>query len=112
MNSKTVLYVVVGLLLIFLISCGTKPKIKQGEGFVDVTGGKIWYRVVGQGDKTPIVMLHGGPGTSSYYLNPLRPLSKDRPVITFDQLGCGRSDKITDTTLMTVDNYVEQLKQL
>ena len=57
-------------------------------------------------------MLHGGPGTPSYYLNPLSPLGKDRKVITFDQLGCGRSDAISDTTLMTIDNFVEQVNKL
>jgi len=89
-----------------------EEKIQPGEGFVNVKGGKIWYRVNGSGDKTPILMLHGGPGSPSFYLNPLRPLSKERPVILFDQLGCGRSDRMTDTTLMTTDNYVEQVRQL
>jgi proline iminopeptidase len=58
------------------------------------------------------VLLHGGPGQSSYYLKPLSRLGSDRKVIFFDQLGCGRSDRIQDITLMTVDNYVEQVSQL
>lgn len=111
--NQTKLIIIIGLILVLIISCDNqKKKIKTGEGFVNVKGGKLWYRVVGEGDKIPILMLHGGPGSASYYLNPLRPLSKDRPVITFDQLGCGRSDGITDTSLMTVDNYVEQTRQL
>jgi proline iminopeptidase len=100
------------LIMISIISCATKEKIRTGNGFVNVKGGKIWYNVRGEGDNTPILLLHGGPGFPSHYFNPLRALSKDRPVITFDQLGCGRSDRIADTTLMTVDNYVEQIKQL
>lgn len=110
--SRIRLLLFVGLSLNFIFGCTTQEKLKTGEGFVEVRGGKIWYRVVGEGDNTPILLLHGGPGSASYYLNPLRPLSKDRPVITFDQLGCGRSTAITDTSLMTVDNYVEQIKQL
>jgi len=94
------------------MSCNKQNEIKNGEGFVDVKGGKIWYRVTGQGRQTPILMLHGGPGTPSYYLNPLSPLGKDRKVITFDQLGCGRSDAISDTTLMTIDNFVDQVNTL
>ena len=101
---------VLGLVLVLFTSCGTH--VKNGEGFVNVTGGKIWYRVTGHGSKTPILMLHGGPGTPSYYLNPLRPLGEDRKVITFDQLGCGRSDAITDTTLMTIDTFVEHVHTL
>ncbi|GAG20151.1 unnamed protein product, partial [marine sediment metagenome] len=76
-----------------------------------VTGGKVWYRIVGEGDETPLLLLHGGPGFPSYYLNPLSALSKERPIIFLDQLGCGRSDDNTDTTLMTVDTFVEQLDQ-
>jgi proline iminopeptidase len=103
---------VLGLVLVLYTSCHRQNEIKNGDGFVDVNGGKIWYRVTGQGRKTPILMLHGGPGTPSYYLNPLNSLGKDRKVITFDQLGCGRSDAITDTTLMTIDNFVEQVSIL
>jgi len=40
------------------------------------------------------------------------PLGVDRKVIFFDQLGCGKSDHISDTTLMTVDHYVEELQMV
>lgn len=103
-------FVLVSLLI--LTSCDKQKELTNGEGFVEVTGGKIWYRVSGQGDKTPILLLHGGPGYPSYYFNPLMELGKERRIITFDQLGCGRSDRITDTTLMTVDSYVEQTRKL
>lgn len=100
------------LLLILSTDCSKQKEIKNGEGYVNVTGGKIWYRIRGQGSQTPILMLHGGPGTPSHYLNPLSPLGKDRKVITFDQLGCGRSDAITDTALMTIDNFIEHINAL
>lgn len=82
------------------------------EGYINVKGGKVWYRIVGSGNKTPLLLLHGGPGSTSYYLNPLNELVKDRPVIFFDQLGCGRSSRITDTSLMTLNNYVDEVEQL
>lgn len=82
------------------------------EGYIDVKGGKLWYRIVGSGNKTPLLLLHGGPGSSSYSLYPLKELAADRPVIFFDQLGCGRSSRITDTSLMTLDNYVDEVAQL
>ena len=90
----------------------SQSKLVSGEGHVEVTGGKIWYRIDGEGDRTPLLLLHGGPGFPSYYLNPLTALSKDRPIIFFDQLGCGRSDNNTDKNLMTVDVFVEQTEQL
>ncbi len=93
-------------------ACQNKIGLTPREGFIQVKGGKVWYKIVGQGNKTPILLLHGGPGVPSYYLNPLKALSEDRPVIFLDQLGCGRSDKITDTALMTVENFVLQLQQV
>lgn len=111
MNQAKLVSIVPGLILILLLGCDTR--IKTGEGFIDIQGGKIWYKVTGEGDNVPLLMLHGGPGVPGYYLNPLlKDLSLDRPVIIFDQLGCGRSNRITDTTLMTVDNYVEQVRAL
>jgi proline iminopeptidase len=100
-----------GLFTLFLMNaCTTSTPPK--EGFIEVEGGKIWYRIDGEGDKTPVLLLHGGPGSSSFNLDPLKELSQDRPVIFLDQLGCGRSTRITDTTLMTIEKNVEQLEQV
>ncbi len=86
--------------------------LTQTENYLNFSGGKIWYKVVGEGNGIPIITIHGGPGGTSYYLHPLIELGKNRPVIFYDQLGCGRSDRITDTSLMTVKHYVEELYQL
>jgi proline iminopeptidase len=85
---------------------------RADEGFIAVEGGRIWYHRVGSGSGTPLVLLHGGPGSCSYYLKPLLTLSADRPVIIYDQLGCGKSDRPTDTTLFTVERYVRELQTL
>jgi proline iminopeptidase len=76
---------------------------------VDVPGGRVWYRVAGSGTATPLLVLHGGPGAPSYYLKPFEALADERPVIFYDQLGAGRSDSITDTTLLTVERFVAEL---
>lgn len=89
-----------------------KPRARADEGFIAVEGGRIWYHRVGTGAGTPLLLLHGGPGSCSYYLKPLLALSADRPVIIYDQLGCGKSDRPTDTTLFTVDRYVRELQTL
>jgi proline iminopeptidase len=68
--------------------------------------------VVGTGDKTPMLVLHGGPGIPSYYLKPLAKLADERQIIFYDQLGCGHSDRIRDTSLMTIDHYKKELGQL
>jgi len=60
------------------------------EGYIDVTGGKVWYKACGlDKSQTPLIILHGGPGASHYYLDCLEALACDRPVIFYDQLGCG-----------------------
>jgi len=110
--SKISLLIAIPLILISVSGCRQGEGLKCGEGYIDVHGGKVWYRITGEGDKAPLLLLHGGPGASSYNLNPLAALGKDRPVIFLDQLGGGRSDHNTDTTLMTVENYVEQVEQV
>ncbi|MBC7894175.1 MAG: proline iminopeptidase-family hydrolase [Cytophagaceae bacterium] len=83
---------------------------RPDEGFIGVEGGRVWYHRAGTGPGTPLLLLHGGPGSCSYYQKPLLALSSDRPVIIYDQLGCGKSDRVTDTTLFTVDRFVRELQ--
>jgi len=77
-----------------------------------VDGGKIWYRISGEGRGTPVILLHGGPGYSSFYMKPFEELGDDRSVVRYDQLGGGKSDRITDTTLFTIPHFVEELDSL
>ena len=81
------------------------------EGYIEVPGGRVWYRSVGEGG-TPLLCLHGGPGFTHYYLEPLEVLADRRQVIFYDQLGCGRSDRPEDVSLWTVDRFVEELAQV
>lgn len=89
-----------------------EPAPFETQGYVDVTGGKVWYRIVGNGDATPLLVLHGGPGFPHYYLKPLALLSDERRVVFYDQLGAGKSVVESDTALWTVDRFVEELGQV
>jgi proline-specific peptidase len=80
----------------------------RSEGRLPVPGGEVWYRTVGEGG-TPLVCLHGGPGSPSDYLEPLEALAARRQVIFYDQLGCGNSDLVTDRSLFTVERFVREL---
>ena len=100
------------LISLLTLGQGCAADQRPDEGFVNVEGGRIWYHRVGSGKATPLLVLHGGPGACSYYLKPLLALAADRPVIIYDQLGCGKSDRPTDTTLFTVDRYVRELQTL
>jgi proline iminopeptidase len=80
------------------------------EGFIDVPGGRVWYVVEGAGAPgVPLLCLHGGPGIPHDYLEPLADLADDRPVIFYDQLGCGRSAAPDDPGLWTVDRAVQEV---
>ncbi|TDL75834.1 alpha/beta fold hydrolase [Rhodococcus qingshengii] len=85
----------------------------QEEGYIEVTGGRVWYQKFNENSGgTPVIILHGGPGSSSYSLEGLQALQEDRPVILYDQLGCGRSDRPTDKSLWQLDRFVEELEQV
>ena len=61
---------------------GCSPdKHLQPEGFIDVTGGKVWYHIYGDAGNMPVLVLHGGPGASCYSLEPLQQLSDQWQVI-------------------------------
>lgn len=83
------------------------------EGYVEVSGGRVWHKTVGAGKGgEPLLVLHGGPGASHDYLEPLEVLSDERPVVFYDQLGGGRSDRPTDLSLWTVERFVDELAQV
>ncbi|HLZ57135.1 MAG TPA: proline iminopeptidase-family hydrolase [Ktedonosporobacter sp.] len=82
------------------------------EGYIPVTGGLVWYRAVNLGSGIPLLTLHGGPGSPHDYLEPLEELANDRPVIFFDQLGCGKSERPDDQTLWQRTRFVEELDQI
>ncbi|HEX6519148.1 MAG TPA: proline iminopeptidase-family hydrolase [Streptosporangiaceae bacterium] len=84
----------------------------MSEGYIDVPGGRVWYYEVGEGDATPLLCLHGGPGATHNSLEPLEALADRRRVIFYDQLGCGRSDRPDNPALWVIDRFVEELAQV
>ncbi|PIB93519.1 proline iminopeptidase-family hydrolase [Caulobacter sp. FWC2] len=81
----------------------------RSEGYVAVPGGKVYWRKFGSGGKTPLLTLHGGPGSSHNYLLPLQALADERPVIFYDQLGCGRADAPEDDSVYMIQRSVDEL---
>ena len=86
--------------------------LPEGDGFVAVEGGPVWYEVTGSGDGVPLVVLHGGPGGTSCGYVRLAPLGSERPIVRYDQLGSGRSGRPDDMSLWTVERYVDELHTL
>lgn len=81
---------------------------RDEQGFIPVDGHRVWYRRVGSGG-IPLLLLHGGPGAGHDYLEPLEGLARDREVIFYDQLGCGRSDQPEDRSLWRIDRFVREI---
>ena len=90
---------------------GGRPAVKP-EGFVDVPGGRVFYKTMGSGDRTPLLLLHGGPGGRSCGFSVLADLAADRRVIRYDQLGSGQSDRPADLNLWTTARFVDELDAL
>lgn len=86
------------------------PAVNQArEGRVAVEGGSVVWRRFGGGPKTPLLVVHGGPGVPSDYLEPLGALGDERPVYFWDQLGCGRSDRPSNPALWTRERFVSEM---
>ena len=62
--------------------------------------------------KKPLIILHGGPGIPSDYLHPISTHFKDRAVIFYDQLGCGKSSEPSDIKAYYIQNSVNDLEGL
>jgi proline-specific peptidase len=82
------------------------------EGYVPFRGHRTWYQIVGEDrpGRLPLVVLHGGPGATHQYLEPLAELAESgRRVIFYDQIGCGNSDHPADAGFYEVGTFIAEL---
>jgi proline-specific peptidase len=88
--------------------------VPANEGFLPFEEYRTFYRVVGDLSRLPSGMLpvlavHGRP-VSHEALQPLEQLAQaGRPVIFYDQLGCGRSDRPDNPGMWTISLFVDEL---
>ncbi|MGX7109358.1 proline iminopeptidase [Facklamia miroungae] len=85
------------------------------EGKMPFKGHETYYRIVNPaGSKTPLLLLHGGPGSTHNYLEVLDPLAEldDRPLVMYDQIGCGLSMVTGQPELFTAQVWKEELMAL
>ncbi|KAA0939266.1 MULTISPECIES: proline iminopeptidase-family hydrolase [Streptomyces] len=78
---------------------------------------QTWYRVTGDLDsgRPPLVVAHGGPGSTHDYLLGLAALAEEgRPVVHYDQLGNGGSSHLPDrgADFWTVSLFLDELDNL
>lgn len=83
------------------------------EGYVDAADGvRLFYRIVGTGRDT-IIVLNGGPGLSmSYLAADLEPLAGRHVLLFYDQRGGGGSTLVTDSASLDAVRFAEDLEAL
>lgn len=91
--------------------------IASREGRARFGAYETWYRISGDlgTGKTPIVILHGGPGVAHNYVDSYKLLAKQgRAVIHYDQLGCGNSTLLPDkgADFWTPQLFIDELENL
>lgn len=78
-------------------------------------GYRTWYRIAGEckDGKKPIILLHGGPGSTHNYFEVLDCIADSgHAVVTYDQLGCGNSFVDGHPELWTLETWTEELIEL
>ena len=89
----------------------TEPRQPDQQLDVDIDGHRVVTYCYGSGEDV-VFLLNGGPGLPCDYLrNPHLRLADDGwRVVTYDQLGCGASDKPNDPALWEIGRYVEEVE--
>jgi len=103
------------LLIIFVItSCNQAQKTAKTldeELFIQVPESQLYLRIRGNAEKPLIINLHGGPGGySGIDIKLMGPALEDKFLVAYlDQRGCGKSPECKDSSMLTINQYVEDL---
>jgi proline iminopeptidase len=86
-------------------------KYRITEGYMPFIGHRTYYRIVGEAsDKAPLLLLHGGPGSTHNYFEVLDCMADTgRQVISYDQIGCGNSYLDGHPELWTQQTWIDEL---
>ena len=92
---------------VFAVSAAPAPAAAAREGYVPVEGGlRVHYRVIGQGRDAVIIPSDVAWGTRA------DGLARGRRVVLYDPRGHGRSDEVTDPSLVGMDYEVRDIEAL
>ena len=75
---------------------------------------KVWTKRFGNNPRIKLLLLHGGPGATHEYFEALENdlAAAGVEFIYYDQLGSAYSDQPTDTSLWTIDRFVDEVEQV
>ncbi len=81
------------------------------SGLFRIGDRRVWCTLLGdRRDRAPLIVVPGGPGAAHLYLRALEALAEQRPIVFFDSLGSGRSDRAARD--WTVQDLLEELEEL
>jgi proline iminopeptidase len=109
--------ITIGYILLTLVACAPPRSAPDSafprEGFfLGADDTRLFYRVVGDGPDT-VVVVHGFQGNNQNYLAPdLQPLAHGRALLFYDQRGGGRSEPVRDPERLGLDDHVRDLEAL
>ena len=86
--------------------------MKINEGYMPFMGHHTYYRTVGERtDKAPLILMHGGPGSTHNYFEVLDRVAEEdgRMLVMYDQIGCGNSYVDGRPELWTAETWVNEL---
>ena len=86
--------------------------MKISEGYMPFMGHHTYYRTVGERtDKAPLILMHGGPGSTHNYFEVLDRVAEEdgRMLVMYDQIGCGNSYVDGRPELWTAETWVNEL---
>ncbi len=69
----------------------TPGAVPRRTGFVDHDGEQLYHELSGPGDGVPLVLCHGAGGNHAVWFQQVASFAADRPVLTWDHRGYGRS---------------------
>lgn len=112
---STLIFVAVFIgMLGIVLSCSenkASQKFIDEEIMINVPKSELYVRLRGNPEKPIIVNLHGGPGGySGFDIKLMGPGLEDKFLVAYlDQRGCGKSSACSDTALLNVEQYIQDL---
>lgn len=86
--------------------------MKITEGYMPFHDYQTYFRIVGEAKKNtaPLILLHGGPGSSHNYFEMLDDLAQEGfQLVMYDQLGCGQSSAPDQPELWQAQTWLDEL---
>ncbi len=117
------------VLLLVLVSCQSQPESSQAYYDLEETGVrsggirmipihngkyKVWTKRVGNNPAMKMLLLHGGPAGTHEYFESFDSFFPEAGIeyYYYDQLGSYYSDQPSDSSLWTIERFVEEVEEV